>query len=156
MHVSDVLAAKGRRVETVWPAQTAKDVLGMLVDRGHSSVIVVSADGAPIGIVTDRDLLTAMARREGDFARLSARDVMTSPPPVCRPSDGIVEVLNRMTDERVRHLLVMDQGRMAGVVSIGDLVKYRFRDTDLEMRVLRDMALARMGRSEVGYVDRAE
>ena len=144
MHISDVLAAKGRRVETVWPAQPARVVLEALVERQHSSVIVVSADGAPVGIVTDRSLLTAMARQRNDFSRLTVRDVMTVPAPTCKPSDGIVDTLNRMTEERVRHLLVMDQGRMVGLVSIGDLVKYRFRDTDLEMRVLRDMAIARM------------
>jgi CBS domain-containing protein len=144
MDISDVLAIKGHRVETIWPTQPVRQIPKTFVDRNLTSVVVVSAQGRPIGIITDRHLLTAMAHSDGDLARLTAREVMTSPAPVCSPSDGVVDMLNRMTDERIRHIVVMDGDRMVGLVSIGDLVKHRLRDTDLEMRILRDMAFAHM------------
>ena len=81
---------------------------------------------------------------DGTLGALTARDIMMSPPPACHPDDGVVDILRRMTEERVRHIVVMDAGRMVGLVSIGDLVKHRFHDNDLEMRVLRDLAYAHM------------
>jgi len=144
MHIKDVLAIKGRRIETVWPSQAARTIPRTFIDRNINSVVVVWNDGLPIGIVTDRDVLTAMAKHEGTLGALTARDVMMSPPPTCSPHDGVVDILRRMTEERVRHIVVMDQGKMIGLVSIGDLVKHRFQDNDLEMRVLRDLAYAHM------------
>ena len=144
MHIKDVLAIKGHRVETVWPSQSARTIPRTFIDRNINSVVVVWNDGLPVGIVTDRDVLRAMAKHDGMLGGLTVRDIMTSPPPVCHPDDSIGDILRRMTSERFRHFIVMDQERMVGLVSIGDLVKHRFQDTDLEMRVLRDLAYAHM------------
>jgi CBS domain-containing protein len=144
MHIADILATKGHRIETVWPTQRARDIPKIFVDRHLSSVIVVTPSGQPQGIISDRHILAAMAAHDGMLAHLTARDIMASPVPTCRPEDGVVSILRRMTDERIRHMVVMDGDRMTGVVSIGDLVKHRFQDTELEMRVLRDLAYAHM------------
>ena len=144
MHISDVLAAKSHRVETVSPSQAVRGIPKIFVDHQITSVVVVTADGRPVGMITDRHLLTALAEGNGTLGTQFARDIMTAPAPSCQPSDELVAVLQRMTRERVRHYVVMDGDRMAGLVSIGDLVKHRFQDTDLEMRVLRDLALAHM------------
>ena len=69
---------------------------------------------------------------------------MLTPAPSCRPDDTVADVLRLMTDNRVRHVLVLRDGAMAGIVSIGDLVKIRLDDAELENRVLREMALARL------------
>jgi CBS domain-containing protein len=144
MHISDVLAAKGHRVETVSPSQAVRGIPKIFVDRQITSVVVATADGRPVGMITDRHLLTALAHNNGSLGPQFARDIMTSPAPACLPGDDLVAVLKRMTHERVRHLVVMDGDQLTGLVSIGDLVKHRFQDTDLEMRVLRDLALAHM------------
>jgi signal-transduction protein with cAMP-binding, CBS, and nucleotidyltransferase domain len=144
MHIRDVLAAKGHRIETVWPSQPAREIPKLLIERNIASIIVVSAEAQPMGIITDRHLLEAIIRTRDGLANLTARDVMTAPVSSCSPSDDIGGILARMTDERVRHMLVMEDGRMIGIVSIGDLVKHKLRDSDLEMRVLREMALAHM------------
>ena len=144
MRIRDVIAAKGRRVETVWPTQSVRDIPKLFMDRNLASVVVITTDNRPVGIITDRNLLAAMARPEGHLSGIAARDIMTSPVPICGMDDGVVAMLTHMTHERIRHLVVMDDGRMAGIVSIGDLVKHRFQDTDMEMRILRDMAFAHM------------
>lgn len=144
MHISDVLKAKGNRVETVSPSQSVRSIPKIFVDRQITSVVVVTADGRPVGMITDRHLLTALAQGNGNLGSQFARDIMTSPAPACQPGDELVAVLQRMTRERVRHYVVMEADQMTGLVSIGDLVKHRFQDTELEMRVLRDLALAHM------------
>ena len=144
MLVSDVLASKGSRIETASPAQSAREMPRLFVERNVASVVVVNSVGQPMGIVTERHLLQAMARTDCNLAGLWVRDIMVSPAPSCRPEDKIATILARMTNERIRHLLVIDQEKMVGVVSIGDLVKQRLAETELEARTLRDMALAHM------------
>jgi CBS domain-containing protein len=69
---------------------------------------------------------------------------MESPPPTCLPDDTVNQILRVMTERRVRHVVVMHDRKMAGIVSIGDLVKFRLKDAELENQVLRDLALRRM------------
>ena len=143
MLVKDVLKAKGRRIVSVPVFRTVSQILQLLDDNNISSVVVASVNGKPKGIVTDRLLIRVLARRGEAAVSLLAADVMESPAPSCRASDSIQEALWLMTDRRVRHLIVEDSGEAVGLVSIGDLVKYRLRDSELEGRVLRDIAYAR-------------
>lgn len=147
MVISDVLAAKGHRIVTVWATKRVDQIIKMCDERRIASVIVVDADGQPLGIVTDRLLLRALGRLGARALEATAAGVMESPVPSCSPSTTVSEALRRMTEERVRHLLVMDGDRMAGLVSIGDLVKIRLQDAEMESRVLRDMALVQLGRA---------
>ena len=95
----------------------------------------------PIGIVTDRLLIRALAEHGTEIAHLTAKDIMQSPPPSCTPSDSVAHVLDVMTEKRVRHMVVMADRKMLGVVSIGDLVKHRLRDAEMETSVLRDAVM---------------
>ena len=72
---------------------------------------------------------------------LTAKDIMQSPPPSCAPTDSVAHVLDIMTEKRVRHMLVMANSKMLGIVSIGDLVKHRLRDAEMETNVLRDAVM---------------
>ena len=155
MHIADVLATKGRRIETVWPSQPVRDLPRLLIERNVASLVVVSADGRPLGMVTDRLLLEVIAKTGGELGLLTVREIMIAPPPACRPDDTVMGMLARMTDERVRHLLVLERDHMVGLVSIGDLVKHRLRDADMETRILRDMALAHLASSDRAGTDRA-
>ena len=71
-------------------------------------------------------------------------DIMLSPPPMCGLDDRVTGIMQRMTDERIRHVVVVEDGAIVGIVSIGDLVKAKLRDADLESRVLRERALSRL------------
>ena len=144
MKIRDVLSSKGHRVETVRRDRRLHQILQILDEKNISSVIVVNPMGKPLGIVTDRILIRALARRGPEALNLSAADVMDRPAPVCSPEDSLQDVLRVMTEQRMRHLLVTSAGETIGLVSIGDIVKFRLRDSELESRVLRDLAYARM------------
>jgi len=144
MRVIDVLNAKGRRIVSVPVFRTVGQILCLLDDSNISSVVVAGPNGRPKGIVTDRLLIRVLARRGAQGLALTAADVMEAPAPTCEAGDSIRQALWLMTDRRVRHLVVEDGGEAVGLVSIGDLVKYRLRDSELEGRVLREIAYARL------------
>ena len=144
MIIRDVLKSKGSRIETVHTHRPVSEILQLFDERNVSSVVVINPVGKPLGIVTDRLLIKALAHRGSDALRLTAADVMDTPAPTCTPDDTIQNSLHAMTERRVRHLLVEYGGEVVGLVSIGDLVKFRLRDSELEARVLRELAYAHM------------
>jgi CBS domain-containing protein len=144
MKISDVLAEKGRQVVTVWPDRRLGQVPQLLDERNISSLVVVDHAGRPVGLVTDRELVRALARRGVAALDLPVSHVMLSPAPSCSPDHTVGDAMRQMTENRVRHVLVMRDDTIAGIVSIGDLVKVRLDDAELENRVLRELALARL------------
>lgn len=112
--------------------------------RNISSLVVTDHIGRPMGLVMDRDVLREIARRGASALHLPARTVMRSPAPTCRLEDTLTQIMRRMTHDRIRHLIVLDELRLIGIVSIGDLMKSKLLDADLENRVLRDRALGRL------------
>ncbi len=144
MIIRDILRAKRDRVETIWPERTLAEALARFEERSISSVVVIDHSSRPIGIVTDRDVLRAIARRGPSVLQLPTTDVMQSPAPACRPEDTVTDIMHRMTNERIRHVVVIDDRRLVGIVSIGDLIKSRLRDADLETRVLRERVMSHL------------
>jgi CBS domain-containing protein len=141
MKVDDILEVKGREVSTVTRDTTVRRVIErMRLQR--IGALVVSADGVRVdGIVTETDVIAALARHGADALDLPTRDVMTHAARTCSPDDRVREVMVAMTMGRVRHVPVVDHGRLCGIVSIGDVVKSCLEDADLEIRVLRDAYL---------------
>jgi CBS domain-containing protein len=144
MKISDVLAEKGTHAVTVWLDKRLGQVPQLFDERNISSLVVVDHAGRPIGLVTDRELVRALARHGVAALDFPVSHVMLRPAPSCSPDHTVGDVMRQMTENRVRHVLVMRDETMAGIVSIGDLVKVRLVDTELENRVLREMALARL------------
>ena len=144
MIVRDVLKSKGYRIETVSPYRQVDEILQIPDERNISSVVVVDSEGKALGIATDRLLIGRLARRVSGALRLTAAEVMDAPAPTCAPDDAIQDALSIMTERRVRHLLVGSASEPIGLVSIGDLVKFRLKDRELETRVLRELAYAHM------------
>jgi len=144
MRIRDILDEKGRRVETIWPEHSLADVLARYNERNISSVVVTDHQGRPIGIVTDREVIRALAHRGLSGLQIAVTEVMQSPAPACRSEDTVTAIMHRMTFDRIRHIIVLDEGRLAGIVSIGDILKSRLRDADMESRVLRERLLSRM------------
>ena len=144
MRIREVLAAKKGRIASTRPDKPVGALPPLFHDHNIGSVLIVDARERLHGIVTDRLFLTAMAQHGARFAALKAVDIMQTPAPSCAPDDTVTEAMRRMTDQRVRHLVVMDEGRLAGIVSIGDLVKARLTDFEMESRVLREIALGHL------------
>ena len=141
MKVDDLLEAKGRTVSTTSPdTRVIRVVERMRLER--IGALVVSNDGKRVdGVITERDVISAIAGHGPDALSLSARDVMTRWVRTCSPDDRVRDVMMEMTVRRVRHLPVVEQGQLCGIVSIGDVVKSCLEDADLEIRVLRDAYL---------------
>lgn len=144
MKIRDVVAAKGSQVETVAPDMRLDKVLKLLDERNIAAAVVVDKAKHPLGMIFDRLLIRLLSRRGPDVLKMTVGEVMLTPAPSCNPDMKVSQAMRIMTDDRVRHLVVMSDDGIAGVVSIGDLVKSRLSDADLEARVLREMALSKL------------
>ena len=143
MRVDDILGVKGREVETIRP--DAKVLLAVHRMRMQNvGALVVSRDGKVEGVLSERDIVRGLTRHGADLLEMSVVAVMSRPVPVCSPEDSLVTVMAQMTRTRNRHVPVVDAGgELCGIVSVGDVVKHRLEEMELETSVLRDVYLAR-------------
>lgn len=143
MKVASILKVKSTRVVTTPPSTSVATGARTLRDE-RIGALVVSEDGAAVlGMITERDIIHGLADRGPALLNLPVSVVMTRAPITCTPDDDIQTVMSRMTRLRVRHLPVMVAGKLHGIVSIGDVVKHRLDELELETGVLRDAFLAR-------------
>jgi CBS domain-containing protein len=125
MRISDVLARKGSLVATVRPTTTINGALDKLAEHNIGALIVTDADGEIVGIVSERDIVRALPQRGPEVLNAEVSEIMTSPLVTATPHTDVVDAMRSMTDKRVRHLPVLDDGELVGIVSIGDIVKNR-------------------------------
>jgi CBS domain-containing protein len=142
MFVSDILAEKGGLVYTVTPGTTVGEISRQLSTRRIGSVLVVDRLDQLAGIVSERDLVHAMASHGTPALELEASQVMTRNVVTCDPDDSIDQVMQVMTSGRFRHLPVVQRGELIGLVSIGDVVKARLTETENEKEALRAYIVA--------------
>jgi CBS domain-containing protein len=143
MKVADILRSKGTVVKTVRPDATALELSEQLRAE-RIGAMIVSEDGASIdGIISERDLAYGLAVHGGALPGLAVARLMTKVVVVCGPEDSIADLMGVMTQRRIRHLPVEDGGRLIGIISIGDVLKHRLGEVQLEANVLRDVAIAR-------------
>ena len=144
MKVREILGAKGRGVITIRPdATVATAVHRLALER--IGALVVSDDGLRVaGILSERDVVEGLARDGADLFATGRRvaDLMTRNVVTCGPDDTVKWLMAEMTRRRVRHLPVLDDGRLVGIVSIGDVVKSRLGEVELEATVLREAYIA--------------
>jgi CBS domain-containing protein len=139
--VRDVLATKGTHVHTVEPGMSVARV-AQRMRAEQVGAFVVSSDGEHIdGLIVERDIVFGAARHGPDVLDMPAAAVMTRAVQTCKPDDTVRAVMADMTRARVRHLPVVEHGRLRGIISIGDLVKTCIDDADLEASVMRDAYL---------------
>ena len=142
MSVGEILKAKGADVETIEGDATVADAVGRLRDE-RIGALVVSPDGRRIeGVFSERDVVMGLADHREAFLGMKVRDRMTTPVATCSPEDGVEKVMLEMTELRARHFPVVEDGRLVGIVSIGDVVKNRLDEIQLEQKVLRDSYIA--------------
>ena len=144
MKVASILSSMGCRVVTMRPDSPLASVIQrMKLER--IGAIVISSDGQRIeGIVSERDIVRALADRGPSIMEPGRRvsEIMTHTVHTCTPEDTVKDLMERMTRLRIRHLPVIEEGRLAGVVSIGDVVKSRIEEVTVEAEVLRDAYMA--------------
>lgn len=140
MTVARILRQKGSaEVATITSAETVADAAAILASR-RIGALIVSDDGAGVaGIVSERDLVRWLGREGAHCLARPVADVMTTEVKTCRPDESVAEIMARMTVGRFRHMPVMEDGRLAGVISIGDVVKYRMSELEHETEALADM-----------------
>ena len=143
MHVADILKSKGSTVHTIRPDQTVEQLIHRLKGAGVGALIVSTAGDAIEGIVSERDIVHGLSTHGVEILRKTVADVMTRSVVTCTPDDTVAHAAKVMTQRRIRHLPVVEAGRLAGIVSVGDVVKHRMDELELETNVLRDYAVAR-------------
>ncbi len=144
MKVREILDAKGRRVVTIRPDATVGTAVHRLALE-RIGALIVSEDGRRVaGILSERDVVAALAGEGAELLSAGRRvaDVMTRNVVTCAPDDTVKHVMREMTRRRFRHLPVLEGGELAGIVSIGDVVKSRLAEVELEATVLRDASIA--------------
>ena len=142
MKIGDVLKRKGSGVVTMRSDSTIDTVVRrMRLER--IGAVIISPDGkSVVGVLSERDILHALAEHGTALLALKAEDLMTREVVTCSREDTLQSVMVKMTQRRIRHLPVVEQGQLAGIVSIGDAVKSRLEEVELEANVLRDSYLA--------------
>ena len=143
MDVDGILRAKGALVVTIRPDQTVADfVRGLREER--IGAMVVSEDGRSVlGIISERDVVRGLAERGPRILDAQVSELMTRDVVSCAPRDSVKQVMAEMTRRRIRHLPVIAEGVLCGIVSIGDVVKNRLEEMETETNVLREVYIAR-------------
>jgi CBS domain-containing protein len=138
MKVSDIKGVR-KSVVTV-PSTSRLGEVARAMRLGNIGAMVVSSDAhAMAGIITERDIVHAIGVGGPAAVNLTAAEAMTSPVPTCSADELVPDVMHRMLSKRIRHLALLDQGRLAGMVSTGDVMKALLERMELEANVLRDM-----------------
>jgi CBS domain-containing protein len=142
MRISDVLHAKGHDVVTIRPDQTVKEAVERLAAY-RIGALVVEEMLKPVGIFSERDLVNRLAKSGARAYEFKVRELMSAPVITGHPDDTVGQAMALMTQRRIRHLPIVNDGALLGMVSIGDLVKVRLDEKELEAETLRDIARLR-------------
>ena len=138
MKVESILHSKGWAVETISGGAPMAQAIHRLTSAAIGA-LVVSDDGETVdGTLSERDVVWALSRQGGNLLELRVADCMTRGSPVCTPDTTVQEAMAEMTRRRQRHLPVLRDGKLCGLISLGDVVKHRLDELELETNVLRD------------------
>lgn len=138
MTVRTILARKGTDVVTIDPAAAVGAAAKLLSERGIGAVVVTGAESRTVGIVSERDIVKAIAVHGAAVLDTPVSEIMTRKVVTCGQQDTIGELMQQMTEGKFRHVPVVEQDRLVGIVSIGDVVKSRLEQMEQESNALRD------------------
>jgi len=142
MHVREILRDKGSEVVTIPCHATVVELVRLLSARKIGAAVVLEAE-AIAGIASERDVVRALAARGDAALGAAVSEIMSREVVTCAPEDTIHGIMAIMTSRRIRHVPVLEGGRLAGLVSIGDVVKHRLGEIEAEAHLLRDYVTAR-------------
>jgi CBS domain-containing protein len=137
MNINDILKGKGHEIHSISPEATVYESLEKMSSLNIGALMVMEEESL-MGIITERDYMNKIVLKNRSSKNTPVKEIMTQNPVFVIPSDSIDEALSVMTNQRCRHLPVMDQDNIAGVVSIGDLVKAKISDLDATIKTLND------------------
>lgn len=138
MDARTILNRKGQTVFTVSPSATIREAMALLIRYGVSSLIVLGQEEEVVGIITERDIFRLTYEHDGRIMDITVAAVMTRELIIALPYDSLDYLKSLITENRIRHLPVIDQGRLAGIVSIGDIVREESSAVAVENRYLKD------------------
>ena len=138
MTVKAILSRKGSDVVTIAPTANLSEAVKLLAERRIGAVIVTGADNRVSGILSERDIVRALGERGAGALGDNIAAVMTRKVTTCVEADTVADIMERMTTGKFRHVPVVEQGRLAGVISIGDVVKFRVEEIERESDALRE------------------
>ena len=137
MNVAAILKGKGRNVQTVRPETKLQDIALTLAQKKIGAIVVIGQGGRIDGIISERDIIRVIADRGPDCLLEPVSKTMTRTVETCSTSDTLDELMAKMTTGRFRHLPVMEDGGLVGIVSIGDVVKHHIAEVEFEASALR-------------------
>jgi CBS domain-containing protein len=143
MQVKELLAKKGREVATISQERTVEDALQLLRERGIGALVVTGPKPPLVGILSERDVVRALATDGVEALTKSVSDVMSTSLTTCGESTTIDSLMALMTNKRIRHVPVVEDGELRGIISIGDVVKSRVDELETEKRELIEYVSAR-------------
>jgi CBS domain-containing protein len=138
MKVASILKSKGSSVATTSPSTTIFTVTWDLKLKSIGALVVSGDGNTVLGLISERDIVRGLTEHGPKLLALPVSQVMTSSVITCTPDDSITTVMGRMTRYRIRHIPVVDGGRLCGIVSIGDVVKHRLDELEMEGNILRE------------------
>ncbi len=141
MTVSIILARKGREVVTIELGATLGETVQLLAEKRIGAALILGADRRIAGIISERDVVCALAAGGAAALDLPVSRAMTRNVETCNEGEAVSSIMERMTEGRFRHMPVVDQGRLVGIVSIGDIVKHRVHEMEHELRAMHDYIL---------------
>ena len=142
MKVAEILKQKGQEVISVRPTELIATLSHRMRLARIGAMVVLDEGGKLAGIISERDIVHGIAEHGARCLELTVAALMTKRVITCTPEDSVTRIAGLMTENRIRHLPVVDGGKLVGVISVGDVVKNRLEEMSLEAGVLRDMAIA--------------
>ncbi len=143
MYVAEILRAKGAGVITIVQTETIEAAAKVLRERKFGSLAVRDRSGKLAGIITERDIIRGIAEKGASSLAYKVEDMMTREVKVCKTTDSLKDVMQLMAQRRVRHVPVVENGELLGMISSTDVVKYRLEEQAGELAVLRDVTRSR-------------
>ena len=137
MFLEQILKEKGAQVFSVAESATLKECADLLETRRVGAMVILNEGGGLIGVVSERDIVRNIAKSGASALQCTVGEVMTRQVVTAKPKDTVESAMSLMTDRRIRHLPVVEGARLTGVVSIGDLVKWRIAEADAEIQTIR-------------------
>jgi CBS domain-containing protein len=144
MRIADILHRKGSGVFTIAPSETVERAVQVFADRVIGALVVCDHFGRFQGILAERDVIRMLALHGPAALAMKIQHVVAADAPTCTPNDTVKDVMSWITVRRVRHLPVLEGGRVVGVVSIGDVLKSRLQEKSDEVEIYRDLSIARV------------
>ena len=141
MTVSIILAAKGRDVVSVEPSAALSSVVALLAERRIGAALVRGVDRRIAGIVSERDIVRALAERGAGALDEPVSRIMTRKVWTCTANETVAGIMERMTEGKFRHVPVVEQGQVVGIISIGDVVKHRLQEMERDSAAMHDYIL---------------